>query len=413
METALVPAGAAQPVSPVKTALVFLAGDPVPDSIAISVAPPNPEARPKLILNVTVSAKDAHGNDIPGWLLDRTFDVTSSSPLLQPNTYSPQSSDTHTDFTFELNGSTDDLLDASLRDNVFTVEYGNHSIKIKAPVNPVLHFCIVDADGKPYGYNQTGYVFNDTPDPYGIMASDAFWSLCLYDGHSHTVKALRTPDIPGGYLRSHVTYGGYDQKVGERLSSRGGGSTAVVGADLLGQARDFVYDSQRQIEPQLGYPVFRKNPYPGYDREFQQPNPTFLGYFVGFKSWHSEDRGINNVMASAHEVCTAIGQFAGASLYSDYGYLLDKMYINPRYVGGSDPILSTNVQVYGGQHEVQVYAGIPPNRDDGAYGMMTEIASGARRVLYVVIVQGTPHAAATDYGQAITHNVEGSYCTFG
>ncbi|EKE1576091.1 hypothetical protein OTL63_004732 [Salmonella enterica] len=413
METALVPAGAAQPVSPVKTALVFLAGDPVPDSIATSVYPPYPQARPKLILNVTVSAKDAHGNDIPGWLLDRTFDVTSSSPLLQPNTYSPQSSDTHTDFTFELNGSTDDLLDASLRDNVFTVEYGNHSIKIKAPVNPVLHFCIVDADGKPYGYNQTGYVFNDTPDPYGIMASDAFWSLCLYDGHSHTVKALRTPDIPGGYLLSHVTYGGYDQKVGERLSRIGGGSTAVVGADLLGKAYDFVYDSQRQIEPQDGSPVFRKNPYVDHDLEYQQPNPTFLGYFVGFKSWHAEDGDLGNFIASAKEVCTAIGGSAGVSPYADYGSHFIKMYFNPRYVGGSDPIMSTTVQVYGGQHEVLVYAGIPPTRDDGAYAMMTQFASTERKVMYVLTVQGTPHAAVTDYGQGITHNVEGSYCTFG
>lgn len=75
--------------------------------------------------------------------------------------------------------------------------------------------------------------------------------------------------------------------------------------------------------------------------------------------------------------------------------------------------MSSTVEVYGGQHVVQVYAGIPPTRDDGAYGMMTEFASDMRDVTYVLIDQGTPHAARTDYDHDITHNVEGSYCTFG
>ncbi|EJZ1566455.1 inverse autotransporter beta domain-containing protein [Salmonella enterica] len=412
VETSLVLAGAAQPVSPVKTALVFLAGDPVPDSIVTSINPPNPQARPKLILNVTVSAKDAYGNVVPGWMIVRTFDVTASSPLLPPNSFSPQAYDTHVLYTFELNGSTDDLLDASLRDNTFTVVYNGRNITIPAPVYPVLHFCIVDPDGKPYGFDKTGYVYNDNPQPYGILARDAKWSLCLYDGHSHTIHALKASQIPSEYSRSRVTYGNYVKSVGSRIAETDAGHTEIIGSDILRGARDIVYDSQRQTPGTAGYPVFRDNPFVDHDIEFQQPNPTYLGYFVGFRSWHSTDRNTYNLWNSAEEVCTPIAKAHNIATYTPGDKEMYEMTINPRMAGSSVPIYSTTVSVYGGQHTVDVYEGVPRNRDDGIYGMHFYLYAGRYQVPFIDIINGTPNAQLIANSEDLSHNVEGSYCTF-
>ncbi|EJB8777198.1 Ig-like domain-containing protein [Salmonella enterica] len=75
---ALVPAGAAQPVSPVKTALVFLAGPPDATNTTVSTDRSAANADSKETITVTLTPRDSHNNVVPLWTFRKDLTIVPS-----------------------------------------------------------------------------------------------------------------------------------------------------------------------------------------------------------------------------------------------------------------------------------------------------------------------------------------------
>ncbi|EHS4859544.1 Ig-like domain-containing protein, partial [Salmonella enterica] len=75
---ALVPAGAAQPVSPVKTALVFLAGPPDATNTTVSTDKSAANADNKETITVTLNPRDSHNNVVPLWTFRKDLTIVPS-----------------------------------------------------------------------------------------------------------------------------------------------------------------------------------------------------------------------------------------------------------------------------------------------------------------------------------------------
>ncbi|EHK7004138.1 Ig-like domain-containing protein, partial [Salmonella enterica] len=75
---ALVPAGAAQPVSPVKTALVFLAGPPDATNTTVSTDKSAANADKKETITVTLTPRDSHNNVVPLWTFRKDLTIVPS-----------------------------------------------------------------------------------------------------------------------------------------------------------------------------------------------------------------------------------------------------------------------------------------------------------------------------------------------
>ncbi|EMC6097005.1 Ig-like domain-containing protein, partial [Salmonella enterica] len=75
---ALVPAGAAQPVSPVKTALVFLAGPPDATNTTVSTDKSAAKADTKETITVTLNPRDSHNNVVPLWTFRKDLTIVPS-----------------------------------------------------------------------------------------------------------------------------------------------------------------------------------------------------------------------------------------------------------------------------------------------------------------------------------------------
>ncbi|EGW0926861.1 hypothetical protein JGI19_004750, partial [Salmonella enterica] len=75
---ALVPAGAAQPVSPVKTALVFLAGPPDATKSTVSTDKSAANADKKETITVTLTPRDSHNNVVPLWTFRKDLTIVPS-----------------------------------------------------------------------------------------------------------------------------------------------------------------------------------------------------------------------------------------------------------------------------------------------------------------------------------------------
>ncbi|EKA8032076.1 inverse autotransporter beta domain-containing protein [Salmonella enterica] len=75
---ALVPDGAAQPVSPVKTALVFLAGPPDATNTTVSTDRSAANADNKETITVTLTPRDSHNNVVPLWTFRKDLTIVPS-----------------------------------------------------------------------------------------------------------------------------------------------------------------------------------------------------------------------------------------------------------------------------------------------------------------------------------------------
>ncbi|EMC8020300.1 Ig-like domain-containing protein, partial [Salmonella enterica] len=75
---ALVPAGAAQPVSPVKTALVFLAGPPDATNTTVSTDKSAANADNKETITLTLTPRDSHNNVVPLWTFSKDLTIVPS-----------------------------------------------------------------------------------------------------------------------------------------------------------------------------------------------------------------------------------------------------------------------------------------------------------------------------------------------
>ncbi|EGM4176802.1 hypothetical protein IRS23_004836, partial [Salmonella enterica] len=76
--TALVPTGVTQPVSPVTTALVFLAGQPDAAKTTVSTDKTAANADKKETITVTLTPRDSHNNVVPLWTFRKDLTIVPS-----------------------------------------------------------------------------------------------------------------------------------------------------------------------------------------------------------------------------------------------------------------------------------------------------------------------------------------------
>ncbi|EKE1576082.1 Ig-like domain-containing protein [Salmonella enterica] len=127
--TALVPAGAAQPVSPVKTALVFLAGPPDAANTSVSTDKSAANADNKETITVTLTPRDSHNNVVPLWTFRKDLTVTPSVNATVPGavTVSTPAQDANGDVTTKLTyvDTSGQLLSKAARTGTTSVSIGS------------------------------------------------------------------------------------------------------------------------------------------------------------------------------------------------------------------------------------------------------------------------------------------------
>ncbi|ENG2218674.1 Ig-like domain-containing protein, partial [Salmonella enterica] len=144
---ALVPAGATQPVSPVTTALVFLAGQPDAAKTTASVDKTAANADKNETITVTLTPRDSHSNVVPLWTFRKDLAVTPSVNATVPGavTVSTPTQDANGDVTTKLTyvDSAGQIESKAARTGTTEVTIGSTFKKtLGTAFYPEVHICI-------------------------------------------------------------------------------------------------------------------------------------------------------------------------------------------------------------------------------------------------------------------------------
>ncbi|MCT7071448.1 Ig-like domain-containing protein, partial [Salmonella enterica] len=152
---ALVPDGAAQPVSPVKTALVFLAGPPDATNTTVSTDRSAANADNKETITVTLTPRDSHNNVVPLWTFRKDLTIVPSVNATVPGavTVTTPAQDAAGAVTATLTyvDTSGQLLSKAARSGSTTVNIGS---AVKRSVDtrfyPQVHVCLTNLDSNGY-----------------------------------------------------------------------------------------------------------------------------------------------------------------------------------------------------------------------------------------------------------------------
>ncbi|EMM4019306.1 Ig-like domain-containing protein, partial [Salmonella enterica] len=401
---ALVPAGAAQPVSPVKTALVFLAGDPVPSGTTFGTSPENPRAQSNEEVYVYVNAKDAHGNVVPGWLLAPAVNVTPDEDIFTVWDRSVGSDGYSVKLRFK-GADVDTLVSEKVRKAVTTVTVGpNITAQVDTSLVPYVGPCLDPGDG----------ALPDKSTTRGAIVGVSTWRLCVYD---HDESNFFTPIgyVPQKYEDTydadvHSKDFAEGAVLGQKLrfktdlswsngASHGAASlvkaTATV-TDLI--QRDVLKNPAREL-------VFSGGVWTGSGQVAEKP-PEFVGFFTGYSQWSSSDRDRDNMGASAREICRALG---GASIGTGDQWSSPTAAVMQKSLSANPEVAATTrVNTYGGGHDLIIYNGVPGDRGNGYYPFASFGPLGHFPV-YGIWNKST--VTKEDIASKLTQNVQGAYCT--
>ncbi|EIB0268757.1 hypothetical protein K7655_004907 [Salmonella enterica] len=153
--TALVPAGAAQPVSPVKTALVFLAGPPDATNTTVSTDRSAANADNNETITVTLTPRDSHNNVVPLWTFRKDLTIVPSVNATVPGavTVTTPAQDAAGAVTATLTyvDTSGQLLSKAARSGSTTVNIGS---AVKRSVDtrfyPQVHVCLTNLDSNGF-----------------------------------------------------------------------------------------------------------------------------------------------------------------------------------------------------------------------------------------------------------------------
>ncbi|EIK9753067.1 inverse autotransporter beta domain-containing protein [Salmonella enterica] len=305
--TALVPAGAAQPVSPVKTALVFLAGDPVASGTSVVVDPANPRASYGERLTITVSAKDAHGNQVPPWVLAHEVKIDSDTNILEVQ-YSDRDRDSIYTVLELKDLSAADLVSENVRKSVTTVTVGpNITKRVDTSFVPFVSLCLDPEAGDA----------QDADTAETLFVGVATWRLCVFgkDQPKDTQYTFQwyVPKKDEATFDASLTSTDFvdGNVIGQKLKFKGGlswGSAASHGATSLVTSTQIVRDLYQENDlgnpnraESMGGSIWNNDPF------YWEKNPTYVGFFTGYDNWSSNDPTIQNMNQSAIELCSGIG----------------------------------------------------------------------------------------------------------
>ncbi|EKH8508600.1 inverse autotransporter beta domain-containing protein [Salmonella enterica] len=404
---ALVPAGAAQPVSPVKTALVFLAGDPVPSGTSVAKTPAAPYAYSGSEIVLSVNAKDAHGNVVPGWLLKNEVHVTTSYSKVTVSKPATPQGDTVT-VTLTNTADNADLISKELRTNKATVNVGSAvTINQDASYVPWMNFCLNEL-----GDNSMVMV----PDGHGnATVGISKWQLCYFRGNS------TGPDTSTGYVVPSNIVQQFHANV-HGITLVGGVPGDILTVNKLTAASSLVSGVTATITDQEtgriimnGDSVFAERTH-GTVYEPTLRGPHTLSYFAGFKQFASTDRNINNMVAAGRETCDAIASLVGTTVpyNQDWGHTPAQVSV-ANNLRGTDTIIgiTSDYSVYGGMHKAYAYNKPPSSRGNGYY-VASQYTFGNAVPVFGIWSSGTTATKETitnTSGAGLTQNVEGAYCS--
>ncbi|EIB1168384.1 hypothetical protein K7914_005131 [Salmonella enterica] len=407
---ALVPAGAAQPVSPVKTALVFLAGDPDPSVTTITSDAEKygaPRAATGGKITLTVTARDAHQNAVPGWLLAKGMSAITSAPGVDIGTPKSQGSDKATIDAVVTRAALQNIRKLEL--NQITVNVGPKvSRVINAPYIPYVSFCVAPHEGAD-------------PEPtkrFHWTIGVAKWRACLWDIEQGKFTYLRTVrddeadtlygEIKPGHHIEQYTTNYADDTV--RFENRGAvapnRSYIYPSADMRGLRQywwfldinnksHFITENEEVFRHIVG------------DEGPRQEMPSSIGVFVGYSAWSSSDRDPANMTKSAAELCRAVGGSTRVTDGSDFGAYPDAIVMQAALNANPDAYATTRVNTYGGGHDVLLYNGVPGDRGNGYYPTPT-----AQDTLpgYVYGIWNKSTVTKESISGTLNQNVQGAYC---
>ncbi|EJI1771041.1 hypothetical protein NDG18_004720, partial [Salmonella enterica] len=152
---ALVPAGAAQPVSPVTTALVFLAGPPDATNTAVDIDKVTANADQKENITVTLTPRDSHNNVVPLWTFRKDLTIVPSVNATVPGavtvTTPAQHAAGNVTATLAYVDTTGKLLSKEARAGTTTIAIGK---AVKKTMNtrfyPQVHVCVSNLSSSGY-----------------------------------------------------------------------------------------------------------------------------------------------------------------------------------------------------------------------------------------------------------------------
>ncbi|EAZ2171278.1 hypothetical protein B0X85_24045 [Salmonella enterica] len=153
---ALVPAGAAQPVSPVKTALVFLADWPNRWKTTVSTDKVAANADKNETITVKIVPRDSYGNIVPLWTFSKALTITPSPADFVDGavTVSPPTADATTGevrAVLKFVGTFSDQWTAKLaRGGTTDVDVWNNPITVDTRFYPEVHVCLVNLSTRGY-----------------------------------------------------------------------------------------------------------------------------------------------------------------------------------------------------------------------------------------------------------------------
>ncbi|ECA6104547.1 hypothetical protein EM822_25425, partial [Salmonella enterica subsp. enterica serovar Oranienburg] len=192
---ALVPAGAAQPVSPVKTALVFLAGPPDATNTTVSTDKSAANADKKETITVTLNPRDSHNNVVPLWTFRKDLTIVPSVNATVPGavtvTTPAQDAAGNVAATLTYVDTSGQLLSKAARTGTTSVSIGSAVKKtLDTRFYPQVHICLVNLSASHFVVpGQTEVKLCDgsghpvsAGNGYGVSATGLSGSACTENG---------------------------------------------------------------------------------------------------------------------------------------------------------------------------------------------------------------------------------------
>ncbi|EAT0782964.1 hypothetical protein EJ301_24990, partial [Salmonella enterica] len=398
---ALVPAGAAQPVSPVKTALVFLAGDPVPSGTTFTTYPSNPRAYTGEEVTIDVTAKDAYGNVVPGWVLAQELQTEPDEDVF--TIWRLAHGDSEAAVTLKINGLSSDVrVSEKVREAVTTVTVGpNITARVDTSLVPNVGICLDPGDGALPGDSTIN----------GAIVGVSKWRLCVYaydKFNGYTLIGYVPKKYEATYdAELHSNYFADGNVIGQKLKFKQGlswGNGASHGtAELLaatGTVRDLI---QTNVLKNPARALAHNGVWNGTDG--QPERPKFVGYFTGYSGWSSSDRDRDNMGSSAREICVALGAL-NETVNTDWSPAATV--IQTALSSNPEAAAMTRVNTYGGGHDLIIYNEVPGDRGNGYYPFASFGPLG-RFPVYGIWNKST--VTKEVIASKLTQNVQGAYCT--
>ncbi|EMU1906143.1 hypothetical protein WM620_004994 [Salmonella enterica] len=389
-----------------KTALVFLAGDPVPTATTITTSPPTPRAYTGSKITITVASHDARGNVVPAWLLKKELRVTTGAAGIDIEPPVAKGNDAASVDAVLTNAGLADIRPITSAEA--TVQVGGVSQSIPTAYAPYVTFCLAPHKGA-----------DPEPDTEWIATVGvAIWNTCLYDidqtGRYKFVRKLREDETD--ILDATTKLNGVKpiatwQDAPFQFASAGN----VVNVDIASAAGlanmrqnisvDFRHTSNGQDLVLTDGPIFRRA---GTDLPLPTL-PTGVGFFVGYASWSSADRSASNMLASARTVCTQLthGRNGGVLSTVPFTDFPSADELQGALSGNPEAFATARVNTYGGGHDVLIYNNVPGDRGNGYYPV-PNLNDALPAPVYGI--WNKAKVTKETVNGTLTQNVQGAYC---